>query len=47
MADSDIVQQIVGGYGVDGPGRSTSTVHQENDTTILSSAAPTSNSFAN
>lgn len=35
MADSDIVEQIVGGYGVAVTADSTSTVHQENDTTIL------------
>jgi phage protein D len=35
LADSDIVQQIVSGYGVQVNVDSTSTVHQENDTTIV------------
>ncbi len=35
MSDSDIVQQIAGAYGVDVRADSTSTVHQENDTTIV------------
>ena len=35
MSDSDIVQQIVSGYGVQLQADSTSTVHQENDTTMV------------
>jgi phage protein D len=35
MSDSDIVQQIVSGYGVQVQADSTATVHQENDTTIV------------
>ena len=35
LADSDIVQQIVSGYGVQVNVDSTPTVHQENDTTIV------------
>jgi phage protein D len=35
MSDSDIVQQIVGGYGVQVLADSTATVHQENDTTLV------------
>jgi phage protein D len=35
LADSDIVQQIVSGYGVPINADSTPTVHQENDTTII------------
>jgi phage protein D len=35
MSDSDIVQQIVSGYGVPVRADSTPTVHQENDTTIV------------
>ncbi|HMD21209.1 MAG TPA: contractile injection system protein, VgrG/Pvc8 family [Alloacidobacterium sp.] len=35
MADSDIVQQIVGGYGVAVQADTTTTVHQEDDTTIV------------
>lgn len=35
MADSDIVRQIVGGYGVDVQADQTATVHQEEDTTII------------
>ena len=35
MSDSDIVQQIVSGYGVAVQADSTATVHQENDTTIV------------
>jgi phage protein D len=35
MSDSDIVQQIVSSYGVTVHADSTSTVHQENDTTIV------------
>jgi phage protein D len=35
MSDSDIVQQIVSGYGVSVQADSTPTVHQENDTTIV------------
>lgn len=38
MSDSDIVQQIVRGYGVDVQTDSTPTVHQENDTTIIQRA---------
>jgi phage protein D len=34
MSDSDIVQQIVGAYGVSMQADSTATVHQETDTTI-------------
>jgi len=35
MADSDIVQQIVGAYGVAVQADTTTTVHQEDDTTIV------------
>jgi len=35
MADSDIVQQIVGSYGIAIQADSTATVHQEDDTTII------------
>lgn len=35
LADSDIVQQIVSGYGVQVQADSTPTVHQENDTTVV------------
>jgi len=35
LADSDIVQQIVSGYGVPVQTDATATVHQENDTTIV------------
>lgn len=35
LADSDIVQQIVSGYGVPVQPDATATVHQENDTTIV------------
>jgi phage protein D len=35
LADSDIVQQIVSAYGVSVTADSTSTVHQDTDTTIL------------
>ena len=35
MADSDIVQQIVSGYGVVLQADTTTTVHQEDDTTIV------------
>ncbi len=35
MADSDIVQQILGDYGVQVTADTTSTVHQDSDTTIL------------
>jgi phage protein D len=35
LADSDIVQQIVSGYGVQVQTDPTATVHQENDTTIV------------
>jgi phage protein D len=35
MSDSDIVQQIVGGYGVALRADATATVHQESDTTIV------------
>jgi phage protein D len=35
LSDSDIVQQIVSGYGVQVNVDSTPTVHQENDTTIV------------
>jgi phage protein D len=35
MSDSDIVSQIVSGYGVSVQADSTSTVHQESDTTIV------------
>jgi phage protein D len=35
MSDSDIVQQIVGAYGVEVQADSTPTVHQENDTTVV------------
>jgi phage protein D len=35
MADSDIVQQLVGGYGIDLVVTSTPTVHQDNDTTVM------------
>lgn len=35
LSDSDIVQQIVSGYGVQVNVDSTPTVHQENDTTII------------
>ncbi|SRR6266702_1483342 len=35
LADSDIVQQIVSGYGVSVQADTTSTVHQESDTTII------------
>jgi len=35
MADSDIVQQIVGNYGVQVTADTTATVHQEDDTTIV------------
>ena len=39
LADSDIVQQIVSGYGVPINADSTPTVHQENDTTIIQRAS--------
>jgi phage protein D len=39
MSDSDIVQQIVSGYGVPVQADSTPTVHQENDTTIVQRAS--------
>jgi hypothetical protein len=35
LSDSDIVRQIVSGYGVEIEADSTATVHQENDTTIV------------
>ena len=35
MSDSDIAQQIVSTYGVQLQSDSTSTVHQENDTTVI------------
>jgi phage protein D len=35
MSDSDIVQQIVSGYGVPVQADPTPTIHQENDTTIV------------
>jgi phage protein D len=35
MSDSDIVQQIVSGYGVEVQADTTPTVHQENETTIV------------
>jgi len=35
MADSDIVQQIVGSYGIAIQADSTATVHEEDDTTII------------
>src|SRR5258708_7603316 len=35
LSDSDIVQQIVSGYGVRVDAESTSTVHAENDTTLV------------
>lgn len=35
MSDSDIVQQIVGGYGVEIQADATTTVHQENDTRVV------------
>jgi phage protein D len=35
LSDSDIVQQIVGGYGVRVDAQPTSTVHAENDTTLV------------
>jgi len=35
MADSDIVQQVVGAYGVTVQADTTPTVHQDNDTTII------------
>lgn len=35
LSDSDIVQQIVSGYGVEVEVDSTPTVHQENDTTMI------------
>jgi phage protein D len=38
MADSDIVQQIVSGYGVVVQADPTTTVHQEDDTTIVQRA---------
>jgi len=38
LSDSDIVQQIVAGYGVQANVESTPTVHQENDTTIIQRA---------
>ncbi len=38
MADSDIVQQIVSGYGVEVTADTTSTVHQDTDTTVLQRA---------
>jgi phage protein D len=38
MSDSDIVQQIVSGYGVEVQADSTLTVHQESDTTIVQRA---------
>lgn len=38
MADSDIVQQIVAGYGVTVQAGTTATVHQEDDTTIVQRA---------
>ncbi len=39
MSDSDIVQQIVGGYGVDAKADATATVHQENDTVVVQRAS--------
>jgi len=39
MSDSDIVQQIVGGYGVTVQADSTATVHQDNDTTVVQRAS--------
>lgn len=39
MADSDIVQQIVSGYGVSVQADSTATVHQDNDTTVVQRAS--------
>ena len=35
MADSDIVQQILGGYGVTATADTTATVHQDTDTTVV------------
>ena len=35
LSDSDIAQQVLGGYGVSVQADSTSTVHQENDTTVV------------
>ncbi len=39
LADSDIAQQILGGYGVQTKIESTGTTHQENDTTITQRGA--------
>jgi phage protein D len=39
MSDSDIVQQIVGGYGVTVQADSTATIHQDNDTTVVQRAS--------
>jgi hypothetical protein len=39
MADSDIVQQILGDYGVEVKADTTATVHQESDTTTLQRGA--------
>jgi phage protein D len=39
MSDSDIVQQIVSGYGVTVQADSTATVHQDNDTTVVQRAS--------
>jgi phage protein D len=38
LSDSDIVQQIVGAYGVTVQADSTATVHQESDTTVVQRA---------
>ena len=38
LADSDIVQQILGNYGVSVTADTTSTVHQDTDTTVLQRA---------
>lgn len=35
LSDSDVAQQILGGYGVQVQADSTPTVHQENDTTLV------------
>ena len=39
MSDSEIIQQIVGGYGVDVKADPTTTVHQENDTVVVQRAS--------
>jgi phage protein D len=39
LSDSDIVQQIVAGYGLEVRAEPTATVHQENDTTIVQRGA--------